>query len=543
MNILLVAVNARFTHSCLALYCLKSFLAGSGHRITIREFHINQDPDEILQGIAGADAEIIGFSSYIWNARLLRRLLPAVKSATGAVIVVGGPEAGYEPDPWLRAGADFVVRGHGESAFRALLEAGISLPERVICLPNPPFADMPIPYDDDDLAALQGHYLYYESSRGCPFRCAYCLSSREDQRLEMKDPATVEKELEVLLAARPRLLKFVDRTFNADPARGREIWRWLISSHSDGETSFHFEVHPLFLCDEDFRVLEKCPAGLFQFEIGVQTINPQTRAEIHRGGTWERERETIRRIIAQGNIRVHLDLIAGLPGEHMASMEAAINECYQLRPGHFQIGFLKVLPGTQMRERAEDYGIAFDANPPYRVIATPTLNERELHLLDAIAHLVDRLYNRHRFETALALLESRVTHPFALFRAMASHAERAGLPTRDWNDGASFMLSFVDTEMPEAKRSLLDALRWDWCSSGMGHRWPEAVKPRGIEEMRRKALEQIEGMDVSSRRDLKRAIVFVPETDEFRTARMSGADCAVFFPDKRMVPIWMNRNE
>jgi radical SAM superfamily enzyme YgiQ (UPF0313 family) len=543
-KILLAAINARYTHSCLALYCLKAFAAGTGNAVTIREYSINRDPDSILEEIAAERPDAVAFSVYIWNTGIMKRLLPSVKKRCGTgMLVLGGPEVSYNPEAWLAEFPciDCIITGPGEAGFRELLERGPAH-GRILRIPNPPFREMPAPYGDEDLSALADRYVYYESSRGCPFRCSYCLSSRGDQNYEAKSVETVTRELAHILSHRPKLVKFVDRTFNMPGGRHREIWSFLIERFGGGPATFHFEIHPAHLEEEDFALLARAPAGLFQFEAGVQSVNSGVRAACGRTGDWQKEKESLARLIGQGTIRVHCDLIAGLPFENMESAARSFNEVYGLSPGHFQQGILKVLPGTEMRERAAEYGIEYAAAPPYQVRETRWLSADEMQLIDRIAVVADRLYNTKRFPLTLSCLAGRFDASFDLYRALGAEPN---LPTRSWESGASFLTGFAKRRFPGEEAYILDALRWDWCRQARSHLYPHLVKPGQAAAIKKKGYAFFRGFaedgtvrygkEVFALPDLKRAIFYKGETEEFRNTHMGGRGFALFLPDGRIL--------
>lgn len=444
-KITLVAINARYTHSCLALYCLKSHVRGLGHDVSLREYSLRRDTDEIAEETAGGKPDVVGLSVYIWNATIIERLVPLLRRRLpGALIVLGGPEAGYDPDRWLRGvpGVDCVVRGPGEQGFAHILAHGPGA--AIIDVPNPPFPELPFPYEESDFPGLANRYVYYESSRGCPFRCTYCISSRGDQALEFRPPELVRKELAVILSRNPMMVKFVDRTFNASGSYSRGIWSFLLDIRGDSPTRFHFEIHPALLEEEDFEILSRCPPGLFHFEIGVQTINPRAREAIRRGGEWTRERQQIERLVHGGRVRVHLDLIAGLPWDDLAWARRSFNELYALGSRHLQLGFLKVLPGTEMAASAPDHDIAWDPSPPYRVRETAWLTAEDLDRLDRVAHLVDRLHNTGRFPETLTALEALFESPFDLYDGLGNFMkERGSPPGRGRESGSAFLGEFI----------------------------------------------------------------------------------------------------
>jgi radical SAM superfamily enzyme YgiQ (UPF0313 family) len=548
-KILLAAVNARYTHSCLALYCLKSYARGLNGDIAVREYSINRDAAGIAADIASARPDAVGLSVYIWNAELIRKILPVLdKSIPGSVLILGGPEVSYNPDSWLKdfPCVDFIITGHGEAAFRYLAEREFQHDEKIISRPNPPFADLPLPYDEGDLDGLAERYVYYESSRGCPFRCAYCLSSREDQKFESKRAETAGEELRFILSHKPKLVKFVDRTFNLNGDRYRAIWKFLLDGYRGGPTSFHFEIHPSYLVDEDFALLSRCPEGLFQFEIGVQSTNSETLAAVHRAGDWDRGLSAIRRLTGLGTIRIHLDLIAGLPYDGMSSIRRSFNELYALRPGHLQLGFLKVLPGTEMMERAEDYGITFAKHAPYQALETRWITADEMRVLERVAYLVDRLYNTGRFGTALSALAGLYESPFDLYRDLAAVPDAATPPlTRSWDAGAGFLLNAAASRFPGKKSFFLDALRWDWCAGTRLHRYPGIIKPYDAAVTKKAGYSYFRNLaeggiirhrDADFRlSDIRRAIFFKAESDQFSAAVMNNNRYALFLPEKKII--------
>ncbi|HAE23267.1 MAG TPA: hypothetical protein DCG47_13240 [Spirochaetaceae bacterium] len=442
MRIVLMAINARYTHSSLALRYLRNALEirslqrGLDYEPMLREYHISQPRLDIVRDVAARRPALLLISSYIWTAELLSLLLPDLRALVPACrIVLGGPEAAYNPDPWLvgHPEIDLIVRGSAEAAAELFCDPSFSFdayPGRYVELSPTPFASVPFPYRDDDFAELAGRYLYYETSRGCPFRCAYCLSSREDQALEEKDAVTACAELDALVAAKPGLVKLVDRSFNAGPERARLIWRHLIREHADSGCRFHFELHPLFLEDEDYRLLANAPEGFFQFELGVQTVHTATRAAIGRGGDWPREKAAIARLIALKTVHLHLDLIAGLPGEGLPELAQSFNELMELGADQLQLGFLKGLPGTALREGAASFGALFQAHAPYEVLRTDSLSSEDLSALKRVEALADSLYNSGRFRADMKRAAVLYGGYFTAYEAFAGHAEGRGFDLR-----------------------------------------------------------------------------------------------------------------
>jgi radical SAM superfamily enzyme YgiQ (UPF0313 family) len=433
MRVALAGINARYTHANLALFYLRNEILSSGHEARILEFHISQPRLEMLEGICLESPDAILLSVYIWNVALVRSLLPDIHAlCPRSLLVLGGPEAGYSPEAWL---AEFpfishIVAGAGEEAVRILAESGFSLPgQRILRRKNRPFRDIGFPYRDGDFPLLANRYVYYESSRGCPFRCSYCLSSREDQALESKDAQTALEELRRILAYEknwpsPPIVKFVDRTFNAQPERARSIWAALAEAES--RATFHFEIHPALLAEDDFRLLESVPPGRFQFEIGVQSVNEAALRAVNRGMDWACAKKAIARLLEPGNIHVHLDAIFGLPGEGMAECGATVDQIMSLKPHQVQLGFLKCLPGTALRDQADAFGLTHMAEAPYQILSNSWLSFQDLRLLRDIDKLVDSVWNANRLEGELDALAGREGGYFRAFSCLARAAGREG---------------------------------------------------------------------------------------------------------------------
>ncbi len=366
-KILLTAINARFSHSNLALMYLRGAAEGLPFEVEIAEYTIKRPVEEIAHDISVREPHAVALSVYIWNSSMIKKLAPIIKSMMPeSLIIMGGPEVSFNPEKWLSevSSIDFIVTGPGEAPFRRLLESDLRHGDRIISGGSGHFSQIPFPYRKADFDRLRGRYIYYESSRGCPFRCSYCLSSRQEHRLESRSIEDVKRELDFMASQGPRYIKFVDRTFNCDRRRSREIWRYIIESFSGMETCFHFEVFPALLEDEDFRILAAVRPGLMQFEMGIQSIHEKTLSAVNRNGSWPAIRRNIQRLLSETHIHAHVDLIAGLPFEDIQGVAESFNEIYLLSAHHFQMGFLKVLPGTEMSQKRDEFGISNNADPP-----------------------------------------------------------------------------------------------------------------------------------------------------------------------------------
>lgn len=445
MNVLLVALNARFMHSNLAVRYLRNECEAAGHSVRIAEFVINQNPLDIIERIVFFAPEVILFSTYIWNSQLLRRILPDITALLPKTkIILGGPEAGYNGVEWLErfSFVSSVVSGPGESAVCELAKNNFMSSDILINRPNKAFRDIEFPYRDDDFKELSGKIIYYESSRGCPLGCAYCISSRDEEKLDAKPAETVVRELDTILSHNPWIIKFIDRSFNVDSNRAREIWKYL-STHS-GSTRIHFEIHPLYIEEKDIELLACIPNGAFQFEIGIQSINEAALTAVNRYAKWKEIRTPIERIIAHGNIPVHLDLIAGLPFDTEESFAESFNAVMDLSPDHLQLGFLKVIKGTVMAKRSKEWGIICQNEPPYQVLSTGWMSTGVLAKLRRIEELVESLYNQYPRGGRAVERHTENKDYYNMFCSLLEHADRVGfdITTKNKTKCESFMESF-----------------------------------------------------------------------------------------------------
>lgn len=443
MKILLAAVNAKYIHSNLAVYSLKAVTRCYGDQIEIGEYTINQQTDEILSDIYRKQPDVVAFSCYIWNRSMIGELLRELpKVLPQAKLWAGGPEVSYDARDFLEEfpQATGVMRGEGEGIFRELaayyIEGTGSLSDisgltfrsenKEICetLPAMPVKLDSIPFAYEDLGKFKNKIIYYESSRGCPFRCSYCLSSI-DKRVRYRSLDLVKRELAVFLGARVPQVKFVDRTFNCSPSRTKELWQWMIEN-DNGVTNFHFEIAADLITEEELKLMSRMRPGLIQLEIGVQSTNLDTIREIDRTMDLEKVKEVVAKVKSFGNIHQHLDLIAGLPKEDLKSFQKSFDDVFRMEPEQLQLGFLKVLKGAKMHRKALEYGIIYHAKPPYEVFSTTWISYAEILLLKGVEDMVEVYYNSHQFERTLRELLKRYESPFDFFRELAVYYEDRG---------------------------------------------------------------------------------------------------------------------
>jgi radical SAM superfamily enzyme YgiQ (UPF0313 family) len=434
-KILLSAVNAKYIHSNLAIRYLKKYCENQIEGIDIAEFSINDNINNILKRLYNSGADIYGFSCYIWNISLVRSLCSSLKKAKPeSVIILGGPEVSYDSISLLNENPfiDYVVIGEGEETLLDLLGCitagkcnlssipGIAYREEgnvVITQERPHISSLdaiPFPYDSFD--EFENKIVYYETTRGCPFNCQYCLSSTM-HGVRYLSMDRLRQDIKSFINAGIRQVKLVDRTFNCDIDRSIEIMQYIIELNST--TNFHFEIAADLINERFLQTVEKATARMFQFEIGVQSTNPKTLSEIERAMNFDKVGLNVSRLIALNNAHIHLDLIAGLPYEDMKSFEKSFNDVYAFRPDMLQLGFLKLLKGSGIRESRVDYGMEHHDFPPYEVISTKWLSYDELLVLKDIENVLEQYFNSGRFKHTLDfLLMSLAVAPFNFYRRL-----------------------------------------------------------------------------------------------------------------------------
>jgi hypothetical protein len=537
-KILLIGINARFSHPATALYYLREYVRDLPWDAIIMEFTIHTPVRDILLCIEDAKPDAVAFSVYIWNTGVVQEVLRNLgEMHDRPKIVLGGPNTGYNPEDWLARFSfiDCIIPGHGEEAFRSLLNSGLNSEKQILQIDNPPFSRIPFPYTDEDLLSFEHRKIYYETSRGCIFKCAYCLSSRDDQRLEFKEINQIKNELAIIMKHNPKIIKLVDRTFNAKKTHAHTVWKHIIDSYAGSATRFHFEVHPGLLDKNDFKLLEDCPPGLFQFEIGIQSTCGTALRAVNRTGDWDKIKPKIERLIGMNTIPVHVDLIAGLPFEDYNTLAFSFNEVYSLNANHFQLGYLKVLPGTEAMERAKEWGIRYGLEPPYEVIENLWLGADNMKKIKTVSRLIDALYNSHRFKRTLENLLKLYRSPFHLFEKLADVAslKYTANTGMQWEILADIIVDCVFSL--HAETYILDCLRWDWCASAYSNRMPKMLKTENARQKRKELLSRLkDGWKASGGpADIDYAFAmrsnfFFPETAEFREKYLAGKNYTLF---------------
>jgi radical SAM superfamily enzyme YgiQ (UPF0313 family) len=521
-KICLVALNARYTHSNLALLYLREALGDLPCQTVLKAYTISQNILEILRDLHAQRPDYLAFSVYIWNSENIRLLLPEIKKIMPKVtIILGGPEVSYTPDQWLKdfPQIDYIIQGAGETSLHNLLAQPENYPRQIICEPAPPLDQLPFPYREKDFEELSDHYIYYESSRGCPFNCSYCLSSRMDMRPDYRSVDKVCAELDMICAHSPRIVKFIDRTFNARKKHHLPIWKHLIEKNPP--TCFHCELHAGLLTEHDFALLATARKGLFQFEIGIQSTNLQTLAAINRQTAWELIQKNIRRLIAMGSFHVHVDLIAGLPFEDWDSLKRSFNNVYDLKADALQLGFLKVLPGTEMEERSLEYGMKYMTSAPYQILTTQWISFSELSFIQHLESALDRLWNAHQFSKTIDILTALYPTPFDFYDAYTRFAlARSEMNEKKWPKTAGIILQFIQSRHAEHLDYIVDCLRWDWCSLANAQYYPPVLDnglDHQLREQRKLIAQMLAGNGVHlTQSAINSGIMYRAATEKFR---------------------------
>lgn len=477
MKFLLVGINAKYIHSNPAIYSLKAYAGLEFAKdIEIVEYTINNRKEEILADLFRRKPEMIGFSCYIWNFAMVQELLLELpKLLPDTDIWLGGPEVSFDGIELLQKfpAVTGIMVGEGEQTFKELLVyykgtigndkrslqeiKGLILPGGAT-MPREPIDINTLPFLYNDLSAFENKIIYYESSRGCPFRCSYCLSAI-DKSVRIRNYSTVKEELKFFLDRRVEQVKFIDRTFNCNHEHAMSIWRYIIEN-DNGVTNFHFEIAADIMTEEEIALLKQMRPGLVQLEIGVQSTYEPTLREINRFVNTAHIAKVVKELHKSENIHIHLDLIAGLPYEDYATFARSFHEVYAMEPEQLQLGFLKVLKGSPMEEKAEQYGIVYQSMPPYEVLYTKWISYEEVLKLKQVEEMVELYYNSNQFRHTLKVLVSCFEGPFAMFEALAGYYEEKGYfikaPARGYR--YQVLLDFicqVDSERIDLYKELL----------------------------------------------------------------------------------------
>lgn len=467
MKILLCAVNAKYIHSNLAVYSIRANAGEYRDQIKLGEYTINQYVEDILQDIYKKKPDLIAFSCYIWNIRHIRELVGELRKVLPNVpIWLGGPEASYDAKGLLESypEATGVLVGEGEESFYELCKyydgklENLADVKGIVYRENDKIIEKPfelvkdlssLKFAYEDFQDFQHKIIYYESSRGCPFSCSYCLSSI-DKSVRFRDLELVKRELQTFIDAGVPQVKFVDRTFNCKVSHAMEIWNYIYE-HDNGITNFHFEIAADLITDEELELFAKMRPGLIQLEIGVQSTNEETVCEIRRKMDFSNVAERVTRIKNLGGIHQHLDLIAGLPNENYESFGKSFDDVFALRPEQLQLGFLKVLKGSYMYENRAAYGLIYRSEPPYEVFSTKWISYDEMIRLKGIEQMVELYYNSHQYDRTLQEVFMREKSAFEFFESFADDYRAKGyhLVNHSRKEKYYILKDFLERRHPE----------------------------------------------------------------------------------------------
>lgn len=480
-KVLLTAVNSQYIHSNLAVRYLKAYTKDIDFDISIKEFSINDRLERVFASIMEEKPNLVAFSCYIWNIEYVEKLSNLIKSVdTDIQILYGGPEVSYDSRNFLlKSAGDFVIEGEGEETLHEFflwkIKNGF---ERKDCTINGLYSknlsgeilyggkrelmdmnSVVFPYSVDD--DLSNKIVYYEFSRGCPFNCKYCLSStiRGVRFLELE---RAKKELKFLSDKKVKLVKFVDRTFNANPKFTIELWKYL--SSLDTDTVFHFEISADILTDECLEVLSRVPKGRFQLEVGVQSTNDEVLQNVNRHVEFEDIKRKVLSIQRYNNIKQHLDLIAGLPGEDLTSFIKSFNDVYEIKPEELQLGFLKLLKGSPMRQEAEKWGMSYSPYPPYEILKTKDVSFDEIMLLKRVEAVFDKYYNSGKFSNILNYMVAKFKTPFEFYHEFGEFCYRKGYLNRNVSSSGYYriFIEFNDEVLKEDNNILKEIVKYDY---------------------------------------------------------------------------------
>lgn len=525
MKIVLAALNSKFIHSNLALRYLKAYTKDMDYDSNIREFTINDRMEKVLEEIIKEEPDIVAFSCYIWNIEFIQGLAKLIKLVKPHIdIVYGGPEVSYDSEGFLKENVgDYVICGEGEETYKEFVKWQIEdrnlnsedLKEqhleklnfiKGLCFkrgeeiqfngerPLMNMENIVFPYEEED--DLKNKIVYFEASRGCPFKCKYCLSSTT-HGVRFLDVERVKKEISFLVNKGVKLVKFVDRTFNCNSKFAIEIWKFLIEL--DTETTFHFEISADILTDEELKLLAKAPKGRLQFEVGVQTTNNQVLRNINRHVNFEDIKEKVVEMEKIKNIMQHLDLIAGLPGEDFKSFKKSFNDVYSIGPEEIQLGFLKLLKGSPMRKEADKWGMVYSPYPPYEILKTEDVSYEELRILKRIEEVVDKYYNSRKFNSILKYFLSKFPSSFDFYYSLGMFFYNKGYLNRNISaaDYYKVFIEFNEEQLKEESFALKEIIKYDYLKFNKKKWIPEFLIRERIKEEERKIKDKIDEGEIS----------------------------------------------
>lgn len=498
MKTVIVAVNSKYVHSSLAPWYLKASCDAGCGDVKVMEFTINESPDVVLTRIYKEDCDVAAFSCYIWNIEFVHKICGNLKKVSPNIkIIYGGPEVSYCPQAILRGNSfvDYVISGEAEITFNDLLlflnkgigklsnVKGLSYKKNGEIIESDSFSLVDnldlisSPYTKEMLSFVGSRIIYFESSRGCPFSCSYCISSTFEG-IRYFSMARVKSELKWLMSKGIKLIKFVDRTFNCNKERAKDIFKFIIDNVQ--QTMFHFEIAADLLDEEMLELLSRAPKGLIQFEIGVQSTNQDTLAAVRRKTKLKEVLYYVNRLVEMGNIHIHVDLIAGLPLEGYDSFKSSFDDVFGLKAHNLQMGFLKMLKGSSIRKESALYGYRFRDYPPYEVLGNKSISFREMTRLKEIEEVLERYHNSSRFiKTLEYVIENYFSSPFVFFETLAQFYLNEGCFERSVSGRGLYtiFLRFLSNLENGADIGLInELLKFDFLASNNTNNLPDGIE-------------------------------------------------------------------
>jgi len=502
MKIMLTAINSKYIHTNLAIRYLYQSLKKLDEEILLKEYTINQHLDDLLKSIYEEQPDVIGFSCYIWNISLVHQLGRELKKVLPDTrIILGGPEVGFDTREIMEQEdyIDMIVKGEGEAVFYDLLKRikadesyhdieNIAFRVRGRIIENPSkssntFHDhAPFPYDG--LRIDPNKIYYYESARGCPYNCEYCLSSAISG-VSFLAMEKIHRELDFFLRNNVKQVKFVDRTFNANKKHALEIMKYLLKNNNH-HTNFHFEITAELIDDDIIEFLKTVPKGLFQFEVGVQSTNPETLSAINRRMSFDSIKSALEALVKLDNIHIHLDLIAGLPYEDYFTFRKSFNEVFSLRADKLQLGFLKLLKGSALRRKSEDYGYVHTEGPPYEILENFWINYTEILKLKDVENLLEKYWNDHGFPRTLDyVINTRYqANAFKFFEDFSGYWKDKGLNEQSQSKESLYVILFEFCKNRNFEETLYiqNLLRFDYLKENGKRKIPKALEAKSKED-------------------------------------------------------------
>ncbi|NEZ45920.1 DUF4080 domain-containing protein [Clostridium niameyense] len=506
MKIILAAINSKFIHSNLAVRYLKSYTEDLNCVSVIKEFTINDRVDNILEQIIEEKAQIVAFSCYIWNIEYVVALSNLIKLVDPSIeILYGGPEVTYDSIEFLKSNkGEYVIEGEGEETYREFVQCKlnnldltnvkglyIKTSEGILYGGKRNNMDMEkivFPYTKGE--SLKNKIVYYEASRGCPFNCKYCLSSTL-HGVRFQNIDRVKKELQFLIDKGVKLIKFVDRTFNCSHNFAMEIWSFIINLNTDA--TFHFEISADLLKKEEIELLKRSPKGRIQFEVGVQTTNDEVLQNINRFVNFEDIKQKVLELKSIKNIKQHLDLIAGLPGEDYNSFKNSFNDVYSIEPEEIQLGFLKLLKGSSMRYEVPKWGMVYSPYPPYEILKTKDISYDKLLILKKVEAMVDKYYNSGKFNNILKYFIDKFPTPYDFYYKLAMFVDSKGYFKRSISSSEYYkiFLDFQEEFLNKNSKFLKEIIKFDYLKFNKRQWLPPFLKRDMDKKAKRKLKENL----------------------------------------------------